>query len=84
MNEKTMNMNLEEFTERVAESVRKKMPQMEIKTVQQKKNNGVSKLGICMEKKKAKMVGVLIQSYIWMIFTVRFRKWNKLKWLQIK
>ena len=52
MNEKTMNMNLEEFTERVAESVRKKMPQMEIKTVQQKKNNGVSKLGICMEKKK--------------------------------
>lgn len=52
MNEKTMNMNLEEFTEHVAESLRKKMPQMEIKTVQKKKNNGISKLGICMEKKK--------------------------------
>lgn len=48
MNEKTMNMNLEEFTEYVAEEVKKKMPQLEIKTVQQEKNNGVSKLGICM------------------------------------
>ena len=52
MNEKTMNMNLEEFTEYVAEEVKKKMPQLEIKTVQQEKNNGVSKLGICMGKIK--------------------------------
>lgn len=43
MNEKTMNMNLEEFTEHVAEKLKTKMPQLEIKTVQQEKNNGVSK-----------------------------------------
>jgi len=52
MNEKTMNMNLEEFTEYVAEKLKKKMPQLEIKTVQQEKNNGVSKWGICMGKIK--------------------------------
>ena len=52
MNEKTMNMNLEEFTEHVAEKLKKKMPQLEIKTVQQKKNNGVFKSGICMGKIK--------------------------------
>lgn len=52
MNEKTMNMNLEEFTEHVAEKLKKKMPQLEIKTVQQEKNNGVSKWGIRMGKIK--------------------------------
>ena len=52
MNEKTMNMNLEEFTEHVAEKLKKKMPQLEIKIVQQEKNNGVSKSGICMGKIK--------------------------------
>ena len=48
MNEKTMNMNLEEFKEHVAEKLKTKMPQLEIKTVQQEKNNGVSKWGIRM------------------------------------
>ena len=52
MNEKTMNMNLEEFTEHVAEKLKTKMPQLEIKTVQQEKNNGVSKWGIRMGKIK--------------------------------
>ena len=80
MNEKTMNMNLEEFTEHVAEKLKKKMPQLEIKTVQQEKNNGVSKWGIRMGKiKEGEGGGVSARSCIWMIFMARFRKRSKLK-----